>query len=69
MKIITLKKNETVNIGDTTVTFMRKSGAKGFELGVNAPQSKSIHREEFFALFKKELERRLNRCDKSDDET
>jgi sRNA-binding carbon storage regulator CsrA len=68
MKIITLKKNEAARIGDVSITFIRKCGVKGFELGIKAPQSKSIHREEFFMVLKKELDRFLKRRDKSDDE-
>ena len=59
MLIMNLRKNETIKIGDTKVTFLRKCGSRGFELGIKAPSSKSIHREEFFLVLKKERERFL----------
>jgi len=68
MKIINLKKKQTVKIGDTYVTFLRKAGAKGFELGIEAPPLKLIHREEYFVVVKKDRERLLKRSDKNDGE-
>lgn len=57
MMIVNLKKNETVRMGDTWVTFICRREFKGFELGVKAPPSKSVHREEIYTILKKEKER------------
>ena len=54
MKIVTLKRNETVCIGDTLVTFRRKRGDKGFELDIKAPPQKPVYREEVYVFLKKE---------------
>lgn len=56
MRLVSLKKNETVRIGDTWVTFIRRRDSKGFELGVKAPPSKPIYREEVYTVLKKEKE-------------
>lgn len=56
MMIVNLRKNETLRIGDTWVTFIRRRDSKGFELGVKAPPSKPIYREEVYAVLKKEKE-------------
>jgi sRNA-binding carbon storage regulator CsrA len=54
VKIVTLKRSETVRIGDTLVTFRRKRGEKGFELDINAPPLKPVYREEVYAFLKKD---------------
>lgn len=56
MRLVNLRKNETVRIGDTWVTFLRRRDNKGFELGVKAPPFKPIYREEVHAVLKKEKE-------------
>jgi sRNA-binding carbon storage regulator CsrA len=37
--------------------YRRDRGMKGIELGVDAPSAKSIHREEFFVVLRKEMKR------------
>jgi sRNA-binding carbon storage regulator CsrA len=59
MKIVTLRKNEAVCIGDTLITFRRKRGDKGFEFDINAPQQKPVYREEVNVFLKKEEARRF----------
>lgn len=54
MKIVNVKKNETVRIGDAWVTFIRKRDNEGFELGVKTSLIKPIYREEVYAVLKKE---------------
>ena len=65
MLILTRRVGETVMIGDeVAVTVLRVKGNQ-VRLGVNAPKSISVQREEIFQRIKREAERPAEAADSS----
>ncbi len=57
MLILTRKSGESINIGDDITISIVEVKGKSVRVGVDAPSSMSIHREEVYAMIKEQNRR------------
>lgn len=54
MLILTRKSGESINIGDDIIISILEVNGKSVRVGIEAPSSMSIHREEIYAMIKEQ---------------
>jgi len=54
MLILTRKSGESINIGDDIIISIMEVKGKSVKIGIEAPRSMSVHREEIYAMIKEE---------------